>query len=132
MKKLAITMAVLFMTSCAGWQGNVQNVIEHANSTAVYFYEVAMPLINEQCNLAAQECVAQDIKKAENCPDFMQCNSIRAAFAESLKALHVALYEAQVALTLSQQEKAEDAVALALRNLSELSVLLRELGILGG
>ena len=132
MKRLLAIITVLAMVGCAGWQANVTTVIERADSTARYFYDVAMPLINQECLEQAQLCVDDGVETADECQGWVDCNTVRKYLSEGLKALHIALYEAEVAVTLSQEEKAAAAVERALRHLAELATLLNRLDVLGG
>jgi hypothetical protein len=112
-----LVFSALLLTSCAWDHQAATDTLGTIQDAAVATRETFLPLINEVCRAAAQDChTAGDME----CKPLQVCDEVRNRVIDSFVSLQMAIADAHTASAIGDTKSAEAAIAKSIELIKQI------------
>lgn len=132
MQKVIIAMSIAVLPSCSAFT-SPRASLASIQDAAVAARLTIQPVIDGICDEAKRQCEESSRllpATLTNCPAYDSCNRVRIIIINTLQAVQFAIADANLAVSLGQSDRADDAIARAVELLIEVQKQMQVLGII--
>lgn len=136
MQKVILSIT-LIMTGCAAFS-SPRTTLVTLQDAAIAAHSSIRPVIDAYCAQAKADCdeanklEAAYLVSTSDCPAFDACNKARMIIITTLEGIQFAIADANLALSLGQDERFDVAIARALSLMADVQRQMQILGIIPG
>lgn len=129
----------LFLAGCSAFS-TPRASLATLQDAAIAARMTIRPVIDAYCASAREECDARNklalavfiADGPSDCPEYDVCNKVRLIIINTLEGIQFAIADANLALSLGQSERYDEAVARTLDLLADVQKQMQVLGIIPG